>query len=166
MGRSSILSRYIKNDLHSVFTFHCFQRVCTLQTALLVLTKMAKYIYVLFLLWRISVTYGQECQDIGTLIECGYNRTRYDLAEYGNADIIQSTTDAIFYLPQLIKVVESGCSVQTTHFGCAALFPSCVTGRGPCRSLCHRFTSDCGTEFLERLQLESVVLGPLLKCDK
>ncbi len=128
--------------------------------------KKEVYKFVLFLLLGISITASQECSLIGTVLDCNYNRTRYDSPEYANGDIVHSTEEAIVYLPQLTSVINHGCSEETTHFGCAALFPSCTTGLGPCRSLCHRITTDCGTQFIEMLQLEAIVLAPLLRCDK
>lgn len=120
-----------------------------------------------FLLIAASVTNGQECEEVGTLLNCGYNETFYGSPNNtANSDRINSVQSATFFLPQLTEVIKSECSSQTLRFGCAALFPSCGEGLGPCRSLCHRVTTDCGTIFVEQLQLESVVLAPLLQCNK
>lgn len=110
---------------------------------------------------------AQDCENIGTLLNCPYNRTMYGSPYYTtNSDRLSSIAAASAYLPQLQDVIDSNCSKQMLRFGCATLFPSCDTGYGPCRSLCHMITTECATEFVEHLQVAFVVLGPFLKCNE
>ncbi len=127
-------------------------------------------VLVLLAPWLLSVTvlsaHGQNCDNIGTLLNCGYNQTVYGSPNYTANPNIDSISSATFYLPQLSEVIELGCSTQMVRFGCATLFPRCTTGLGPCRSLCHRINTDCAADLLEQLQAASLVLAPLLRCDK
>ena len=126
---------------------------------------MAVFLYSFYFITLLCViSNAQNCEPIGTLLPCGYNETKYNDTIYTNL-VATSIEDVANYVLPLRQLIDTQCSPQTLHFGCAAVFPSCTTGRGPCRRLCERVADECSKVLIqEETGLNLLILAPLLKC--
>ena len=126
---------------------------------------MALVLYSFYLITLLcAFSNAQNCESIGTLLPCGYNETKYNDTIYPNL-VVSSIEDSSKYVSPLRQLIDTQCSPQTLHFGCAAVFPSCTTGRGPCRTLCERVADECSKVLIQE-GLNVLLLTQILQCNR
>lgn len=112
---------------------------------------------------------AQECLPFS--VSCNYTETKYDNQTYPGLFVNSLGESGEYYSSFITFFGEDKCSSDDQLFLCAAIFPSCETGLGPCQSLCEKVREGCLTILNMKYSLNefsslSEEIPILLDCDR